>query len=56
MDEADYLGDRIGIMSSGRLMAIGSPVYLKTRFGVGYNLTLVKNSSSVKSEPIIHTI
>jgi ATP-binding cassette subfamily A (ABC1) protein 3 len=56
MDEADYLGDRIGIMSSGRLMAIGSPLYLKTRFGVGYNLTLVKNSSSVKSEPIIHTI
>ena len=29
MDEADYLGDRIGIMSQGRLQCLGSPVFLK---------------------------
>jgi ATP-binding cassette subfamily A (ABC1) protein 3 len=45
MDEADYLGDRIAIMSGGRLVALGSNVYLKNKYGVGYNLTFVKNNS-----------
>lgn len=39
MDEADYLGDRISIMGEGHLICSGSPVYLKNKFGVGYNLT-----------------
>jgi ATP-binding cassette subfamily A (ABC1) protein 3 len=42
MDEADSLGDRIGIMSEGKLVCLGSPLFLKNKFGVGYNLTLVK--------------
>lgn len=42
MDEADYLGDRIAIMGNGKLKTIGSSVYLKNKFGVGYNLTIVK--------------
>ena len=42
MDEADYLGDRIAIMSQGKLRCLGSSVYLKNKFGVGYNLTIVK--------------
>jgi ATP-binding cassette subfamily A (ABC1) protein 3 len=29
MDEADYLGDRIGIMGEGRLMACGTSLFLK---------------------------
>jgi ATP-binding cassette, subfamily A (ABC1), member 3 len=44
MDEADYLGDRIAIMNEGRLQCLGSAVYLKNKFGVGYNLTIVKKS------------
>ncbi len=56
MDEADYLGDRIGVMAAGRLLAVGSPLFLKNRFGVGYNLTIVKTSSSVNSLPIIKAI
>lgn len=44
MDEADILGDRIGIMSGGQLICLGSSLFLKNRFGVGYNLTLVKKS------------
>ena len=39
MDEADYLGDRISIIGEGKLICTGSPNFLKTRFGVGYNLT-----------------
>lgn len=42
MDEADYLGDRIGIMGEGKMICCGSSIYLKNRFGVGYNLTFVK--------------
>lgn len=42
MDEADVLGDRIGIMARGKLMCIGSSLFLKNRFGLGYKLTFVK--------------
>lgn len=45
MDEADFLGDRIGIMGEGRLMCSGSSVFLKNQFGIGYNLTLVKQTT-----------
>lgn len=46
MDEADILGDRIGIMASGKLTALGSSIFLKNRFGVGYNLVIVKETSN----------
>ncbi|CAM9302607.1 unnamed protein product [Discosporangium mesarthrocarpum] len=42
MDEAEYLGDRVAMLSCGRLRCVGSPLFLKSRFGLGYNLTLVK--------------
>lgn len=29
MDEADYLGDRIGIMSEGEMVVCGSSLFLK---------------------------
>ena len=38
MDEADILGDRIGILSHGRLEAIGTSDYLKQRFGASYHI------------------
>lgn len=42
MDEADILGDRIGIMAKGKMTCLGSSIFLKSKFGVGYNLTVVK--------------
>ncbi len=33
MDEAEYLGDRIAIMSAGKLRCLGSPFFLKSLFG-----------------------
>ncbi|KAL3669965.1 hypothetical protein V7S43_005338 [Phytophthora oleae] len=45
MDEADILGDRIAIMAEGELRCCGSALYLKNRFGVGYNLTIVKEEN-----------
>lgn len=42
MDEADLLGDRIAIISQGKLCCCGTPLFLKARLGTGYYLTLVK--------------
>ena len=44
MDEADILGDRIAIMAEGRVQCLGSSLFLKNRYGVGYNLVISKKS------------
>ncbi|OQR81399.1 ATP-binding Cassette (ABC) Superfamily [Thraustotheca clavata] len=44
MDEADILGDRIAIMAEGQVKCCGSSLFLKNRFGAGYNLTIVKEA------------
>ena len=43
MDEADLLGDRIGIMKSGQLVCLGSSEFLKSKFGYGYRLKIFRN-------------
>lgn len=45
MDEADVLGDKIAILSDGILQCTGSSLFLKNRYGAGYNLTCVKSAS-----------
>ncbi|CAD8167077.1 unnamed protein product [Paramecium pentaurelia] len=40
LDEAEILANRIGIMSKGQLLAVGSSDYIKRKFGEGYNLKL----------------
>ena len=40
MDEAEFLSHRIAILDSGKVRALGSPVFLKNAFGCGYNLKL----------------
>eukprot|EP00744_Colponema_vietnamica_P001462 GILI01002420.1.p1 GENE.GILI01002420.1~~GILI01002420.1.p1 ORF type:complete len:1195 (+),score=422.18 GILI01002420.1:401-3586(+) len=46
MDEADILGDRIGIMGEGRLICCGSSLFLKKRFGTGYCLSIVRRDGA----------
>jgi ATP-binding cassette subfamily A (ABC1) protein 5 len=44
MDEADILADRKAIIHDGQLKCMGSSLFLKKRFGVGYYLTyLIRN-------------
>ncbi|KAL5032325.1 hypothetical protein RTP6_000451 [Batrachochytrium dendrobatidis] len=43
MEEADVLGDKIAIMSKGRLRAINNSIALKTKFGTGYRISVVAN-------------
>eukprot|EP01133_Synstelium_polycarpum_P012781 gene12781-14996_t len=45
MDEADFLGDRIAIISHGSLRCDGSSLFLKKKFGIGYLLTLAKQGA-----------
>ncbi|OMJ73092.1 hypothetical protein SteCoe_28294 [Stentor coeruleus] len=49
MEEADVLADRIAIMSEGKLRCCGSSLFLKSRYGVGYHLTMVKSQEAVKN-------
>ena len=56
MDEADLLGDRIAIMSQGKLICNGSSLFLKNHYGVGYSLVVVKKSSTVPSKPIVDVV
>jgi ATP-binding cassette subfamily A (ABC1) protein 3 len=46
MDEADILGDRIAIMAEGKVKCCGSSLFLKNRYGVGYNLVISKKNRS----------
>ncbi|XP_036410765.1 retinal-specific phospholipid-transporting ATPase ABCA4-like [Megalops cyprinoides] len=48
MDEADLLGDRVAIISKGRLHCCGSPLFLKTCFGAGFYLTLVRRMRELR--------
>ena len=56
MDEADFLGDRIGIMGQGKLLTCGSSLFLKSKYGIGYNLTVVKENQSDDTKKITDVI
>ena len=43
LDEAEYLGDRIGIMSDGNLICCGTSSYLKSKYPCGFNINLIIN-------------
>ncbi|CAI5689833.1 unnamed protein product [Oreochromis niloticus] len=51
MDEAELLGDRIAIISQGKLCCCGSPLFLKSQLGSGYYLTVVKREGLDTSTP-----
>ncbi len=40
------MGDRIAIMSQGKLKCSGTPLYLKSKYGSGYTLTLTKKRNT----------
>jgi ABC-type multidrug transport system ATPase subunit len=50
MDEAELLSDRIAVMKEGKLQCCGSALFLKARFGLGYNLTVVLEPSESSSD------
>jgi energy-coupling factor transporter ATP-binding protein EcfA2 len=50
MDEAEILSDRIVVMKEGKLQCCGTTMFLKNRFGLGYNLTVVLLTKGSASE------
>ena len=53
MDEADILADRKAIIAHGKLRCVGSSLFLKSHFGLGYSLELTKDGDGPTSvEPI----
>nr|XP_024218385.1 ATP-binding cassette sub-family A member 3-like isoform X2 [Halyomorpha halys] len=54
MEEADALGDRIAIMNNGEIVCYGSPIFLKKKYGAGYNIKL--SCKQEKHEEIFETV
>jgi len=48
MEEADTLSTRVGIMSRGRLRALGAPLYLKQKYGGGFRLSFIMASNEAE--------
>lgn len=53
MDEADVLGERVGVMHTGSLKCLGSPLFLKNRYGAGYDLALTRNDASCDDSVVL---
>ncbi|NXS61328.1 ABCA9 protein, partial [Brachypteracias leptosomus] len=51
MDEADVLADRKALISHGRLKCVGSSLFLKKKWGIGYHLR-IHASGSCDSENV----
>jgi len=45
LDEAEYLGDRIGILSEGCLICSGTSSYLKSKYSNGFNINILSNKN-----------
>eukprot|EP01107_Rhizomastix_libera_P008070 TRINITY_DN23141_c0_g1_i1.p1 TRINITY_DN23141_c0_g1~~TRINITY_DN23141_c0_g1_i1.p1 ORF type:complete len:786 (+),score=179.91 TRINITY_DN23141_c0_g1_i1:1-2358(+) len=45
MEEADILGDYVAVLDHGKLVCCEPPSELKRKYGYGYHLTLVRDSS-----------
>ena len=55
MEEASVLGNRIGILSHGKMQCIGSPLFLISKFTKNINLYITKNTEE-NDENIINFI
>jgi len=50
LEEAEYLGDRIGIMSDGQFICCGTSSFLKSKYPCGFNINLLVNSDKFTEE------
>jgi len=48
MDEAEELGDRIAIMAAGQIKCVGTSLFLKSQYGVGYTVTFTKTADALQ--------
>lgn len=56
MDEADALGDRIAIMSKGKLKTCGSSLFLKKQNHLGVLIEIIMKDKSEKMDDVEEVI
>ena len=57
MDEADILASRKAILAKGRLKALGSSIFLKRVFGLGYVISAeFENESLVPGDQLLEDV
>lgn len=47
MDEAEILSDEVAVIHRGKLLCVGSPLLLKSKYGCGYQLTVTRRGATV---------
>ena len=54
MEEADVLGDTVAIMANGKVKAAGTPLFLKNRYGRGFQLRIITQpEDSIETETLV---
>jgi ATP-binding cassette subfamily A (ABC1) protein 3 len=48
LEEAEILSDRIGILSRGQLVKVGTSAELKSGMGRGYKITILMNNKDME--------
>ncbi|KAJ1356356.1 hypothetical protein KIN20_014057 [Parelaphostrongylus tenuis] len=56
MDEADILSDRIAILSEGKLISLGSSIFLKNRYGESFQVVACKEDRTHDYTSIVTSI
>ncbi|KAK6729080.1 hypothetical protein RB195_006248 [Necator americanus] len=56
MDEADILADRIAILSEGRLISLGTSIFLKNKFGDSFQIFACKKERTIDYRAIVARI
>ena len=56
MEEADLLGDTLGVMDKGKMQAQGTSLELKKNHGSGYGLNIVKTTDDVPIDRITELV
>lgn len=50
LDEAEALSDRVCVIERGNILVLGSPMFIKKKFGIGYVLTVYGSEEFVKQQ------
>jgi ABC-type multidrug transport system ATPase subunit len=55
MEEAELLSDSVIVMQKGEIVAAGTPLRLKSKYGAGYRLSLASTSSPETTRPPVES-
>lgn len=53
LEEADFLSDRLCIMTKGQLLSLDTPQKIKRQFGVGYKILIEPRANEISNEEFV---